>query len=45
MKLIRLIKMCLNEKHIKVCISKHLSHNFPTQNCVEQSFIATTFQL
>jgi hypothetical protein len=26
MKLVRLIKMCLNETYSKVCIGKHLSH-------------------
>jgi hypothetical protein len=31
MKLIRLIKMCLNETYSKVCISKHLSASFPIQ--------------
>jgi hypothetical protein len=29
MKLLRLIKMCLNETYIKVCIGKHLSDSFP----------------
>jgi hypothetical protein len=32
MKLVRLIKMCLNEKYSKVRISKHLSDTFPIQN-------------
>jgi hypothetical protein len=36
MKLFRLIKMCLNETYSKVCIGKHLSHNFPVQNCIKQ---------
>jgi hypothetical protein len=31
MKLVRLIKMCLNETHSKVCIGKHLSDSFPIQ--------------
>jgi hypothetical protein len=31
-KLIRLIKMCLNETHTKVRIGKHLSDSFPIQN-------------
>jgi hypothetical protein len=31
MKLVRLIKMCLNETY-----SKHLSNNFPIQNGLEQ---------
>jgi hypothetical protein len=29
MKLVRLIKMCLNEMYSKVCIGKHLSNNLP----------------
>jgi hypothetical protein len=36
MELVRLIKMCLNETHSKVCIGKHLSDNFPIQNDLKQ---------
>jgi hypothetical protein len=36
MKLVRLIKMCLNETHSKVGIGTYLSHNFPTQNGLKQ---------
>jgi hypothetical protein len=36
MKLVRLIKMCLNETYSKVCIGKHLSENFPVQNDLKQ---------
>jgi hypothetical protein len=36
MKLIRLIKMCLNETHSKVGIGKHLSDSFPIQNGLNQ---------
>jgi hypothetical protein len=32
MKLVRLIKMCLNEMHSKVRIGKHMSDSFPIQN-------------
>jgi hypothetical protein len=32
MKLVRLIKMCLNETYSKVCTGKHLSDSFPIQN-------------
>jgi hypothetical protein len=32
MKLVRLIKMCLNETYIKVHIGKHFSDKFPIQN-------------
>jgi hypothetical protein len=31
-KLVRLIKMCLNETYSKICIGKHLSGAFPVQN-------------
>jgi hypothetical protein len=34
-RLIRLIKMCLNETCSKVRIGKHLSENFPIQNGVK----------
>jgi hypothetical protein len=36
MKLLRLIKMCLNEMYIKVGIGKHLSDSFPIQNGLKQ---------
>jgi hypothetical protein len=36
LKLVRLIKMCLNETYGKVRISKHLSDNFPIQNGLKQ---------
>jgi hypothetical protein len=36
MKLIRLIKMCLNETYSKVHICKHLSDSFPIQNGLRQ---------
>jgi hypothetical protein len=36
MKLVRLIKMCLNETYGKVCISKNLSESFPIQNGLKQ---------
>jgi hypothetical protein len=32
MKLVRLIKMCLNETYSKVRVGKHLSDSFPIQN-------------
>jgi hypothetical protein len=32
MKLVRLIKMCLNETYGKVRIGKYLSDNFPIEN-------------
>jgi hypothetical protein len=35
-KLVRLIKMCLNETYSKVHIGKHLSDSFPIQNCLKQ---------
>jgi hypothetical protein len=36
MKLIRLIKMCLNETYSKVRIGKHLSDSFAIQNGLKQ---------
>jgi hypothetical protein len=35
-KLVRLIKMCLNETCSKVCTGKHLSGAFPIQNGLKQ---------
>jgi hypothetical protein len=40
MKLVRLIKMCLNEKYSKVCIGKHLSDSFPVQNGLKQDALS-----
>jgi hypothetical protein len=36
MKLVRLIKMSLNETYSKIHIGKHLSDKFPIQNCLKQ---------
>jgi hypothetical protein len=36
MKLVRLIKICLNETYSKVRIGKHLSDSFPFQNGLKQ---------
>jgi hypothetical protein len=36
MKLVRLVKMCLNETHSKVRIGKHLSDSLPIQNGLKQ---------
>jgi hypothetical protein len=36
MKLVRLIKMCLNETYSKVCIGKNLSDKFPVENGLKQ---------
>jgi hypothetical protein len=35
-KLVRLVKMCLNETYSKVCVGKLLSDKFPTQNGLKQ---------
>jgi hypothetical protein len=35
-KLVRLIKMCLNETYSKVHMGKHLSDSFPIQNGLKQ---------
>jgi hypothetical protein len=36
MKLVRRIKMCLNETYSKVRIGKHLSDSFPVKNGLKQ---------
>jgi hypothetical protein len=45
MKLVRLIKMCLNRMYSKVRIGKHLSDSFHIQNGLKQGDAATAFQL
>jgi hypothetical protein len=40
MKLVRLIKMCLNETYRKVHIGKHLSESFPIQNGLQQAALS-----
>jgi hypothetical protein len=37
MKLVTLIKNCLNETYSEVCIGKHLSDNFPIQKSLKQA--------
>jgi hypothetical protein len=39
MKLVRLIKMCLNETYSKVGIGKHLSNSFLIQNGLKQGML------
>jgi hypothetical protein len=36
MKLVRLIKMCLNKTYSKVCTGQHLSDNLPIQKGLKQ---------
>jgi len=36
MKLVRLIKMCVNETYIRVWGGKHLADIFPIRNCSKQ---------
>jgi hypothetical protein len=36
MKLVKLIKMCLNETYNEVHMGKHLSHSIPIQNGLKQ---------
>jgi len=36
MKMVRLIKMCLNETYSRVQVGKHLSDMFPVRNGLEQ---------
>jgi hypothetical protein len=40
MKLVRLIKMCLNEMYSKVRRGKHLSDGFPIQNGLKQDALS-----
>jgi hypothetical protein len=40
MKLVRLIKMCLNKTYSKVHIGKHLSDNFPFQNGLKRGALS-----
>jgi hypothetical protein len=41
-KLVRLIKMCLNETYSKVHIGKHLSDSFPIQNGLKKEGALST---
>jgi hypothetical protein len=43
MKLVRLVKMCLNETYSRVRVGKHLSDTFPIKNGVENSLVFTQF--
>jgi hypothetical protein len=36
MKLLSLIKMCLNETYSRVCLRKYLTDEFPAQKCLKQ---------
>jgi len=47
MKLVRLIKMCVNETYNRVWVGKHMSDMFPIKNGLKKrrSFIAIAFQL
>jgi hypothetical protein len=40
MKLVRLIKMCLNETYSNVCIGKHLSESVPIQNGIKRDALS-----
>ena len=40
MKLVRLIKMCLNETHSRVRVGMHSSDVFPIHNCVKQDVLS-----
>jgi hypothetical protein len=41
MKLVRLIKVCLNETYSKVHIGKHLFDNFPIMNGLKKGYLET----
>ena len=38
-KLVKLIKMCLNETYSRVCIGKHLSDMFPIKNDLKKELV------
>jgi hypothetical protein len=42
LKLVRLIRMCLNETYSKDCIGKHFSGSFPIQNGLKQGDAIST---
>ena len=39
MKLVRLIKMCLNETYSRVCVGKQMSGIFPSKNGLKQEML------
>jgi hypothetical protein len=43
MKLVRLIKMCLNETYSTVWVGKHLSDMFPIKNALKQEALLFNF--
>jgi len=43
MKLVRLIKICLNETSSKVDVGKHLSDKLPFQNGLKQGYVVLQF--
>jgi hypothetical protein len=43
MKIVKIIKMCLNETHGKIRIGKHLSGAFPIQNGLKQGDALSPF--
>lgn len=47
MKLVTVIKVCLNEIYSNVCLGKYLSYAFPVQNGLKEgvAFFFITFQL
>jgi hypothetical protein len=42
MKLVRLIKICLNQTYSEVHIGKHLNDSFPVQNGLKQGDASST---
>jgi hypothetical protein len=46
MKLVRIVKMCLNETYSKVCLGKNLSDSFPIQSDLNKEMLTVTaFQI
>jgi hypothetical protein len=44
MKLVKLIKMCLNETYSTVWVGKHLSDMFPIRNCLKQGDVLSSLR-
>jgi hypothetical protein len=43
LKLVRLIKMCLNETYSKIWVGKHLSDRFPVKNSLKKNALSPLF--
>jgi hypothetical protein len=43
MKLVKLLRVCLNETYIRVHFGKHLSYSFPIQNGLNKEMLHHNF--